>query len=102
MEDPLLFMAGAQGGAPPSSQPSSLPCSLNKDDADITLLFEKKKINDHFGPLRPNPQFGHAVKKTELHPKRKMGESRVYLSLGLRITGTQFCMNSSCLPGICF
>lgn len=43
MEDPLLSMAGNQDGIPPSSRPSSLPSSLNKDDADITLLFEKKK-----------------------------------------------------------
>lgn len=43
MEVPLLSMAGNQEGIPPASRTSSLPSSLHKDDADITLVFEKKK-----------------------------------------------------------
>lgn len=90
MEDPLLFMAGNQDGTPPSSQPSSLPHSLNKDDADITLLFGGKKSMINLDLSGQIPNLRMQSKNQNSIPRRKMDASQVYLSMGLRIIGTSF------------
>lgn len=89
MEDPLLFVVGTQNGTPLLS---ALTPALFFEQKMMLLLyfyfFFKKVINLYLSGQIPN--LGMQSKKQNSIPKRKMDESQVHLSVGLRIRGTNF------------
>lgn len=55
------------------------------------------KINDQFGYLRPNPQFGNAVNRREPCPKEENGRKPGSSEDRLKDQRRWFCMHHACL-----